>query len=130
MPPKTPEVEPQIVLEEVTPEVEQLQEAMGIFQKEMLLFIFRQESFTEEIAKKKVEFEKRKREMDDRSEEIKQCQEEVNQRHREAALALDVATHLAHVNAQAIEKPDLQEAQKDYTGQKSPLRRIDSRGPY
>ena len=44
VPPKDPE-EPRVMIEEVVPEVEQLQETMGVFQEEMAQFNARQESF-------------------------------------------------------------------------------------
>ena len=83
---------PRGVLEEVVPEVEQLQETMGVFQEEMMEFNARQESFAEEIVRQKAEFERQRQEMDARNEEIRKCQEEVDQRHQEAALALEAAT--------------------------------------
>ena len=36
--PQNPETEPRVFLEETTPEVEQLQEAIGAFQEEMMQF--------------------------------------------------------------------------------------------
>ena len=47
--PEDPE-EPRVVLEEVVPEVEQLQETIGVFQEEMAQFNSRQESFAQEMA--------------------------------------------------------------------------------
>ena len=44
MTPEDPE-EPRVVLEDVVPEVEQLQETIGVFQEEMVKFNARQESF-------------------------------------------------------------------------------------
>ena len=40
--PQDPENEPKVVLEDVTPEVEELQETMGAFQEEMAQFNARQ----------------------------------------------------------------------------------------
>ena len=53
--PEDPE-EPRVVLEEVVPEVEQLQETMGVLQEEMAQFNARQESFAEKFARQKAEF--------------------------------------------------------------------------
>ena len=50
MKPEDPE-EPRVVLEEAIPEMEQLQETMGVFQEEMAQFNARQESFAQEMAK-------------------------------------------------------------------------------
>ena len=69
--PQDREIEPRVLLEDVTPEVEQLQEAMGAFQEEMAQFNARHESFAEEMARQKAAFEQQKREMDARSEEIR-----------------------------------------------------------
>ena len=80
---------------EMTPEVEQFQEAMGAFQEEMAQFHARQEAFAEEMARQRAALEQQRRDMEARSEELRQQQEEVNQRHREAALALEAATQLA-----------------------------------
>ena len=55
--PKDPD-EPRVVLEDFIPEVEQLQETMGVFQEEMAQLNVRHESFAEEIARQKVEFER------------------------------------------------------------------------
>ena len=54
MTPEDPE-EPRVVLEDVVPEVEQLQETMGVFQEEMAQFNARQESFAQEMAKLKAD---------------------------------------------------------------------------
>ena len=59
------------MLEDVTPEVEQLQEAMGAFQEEMAQFNARQEAFAEEMTRQKAVFEQQRREMDTKSEEIR-----------------------------------------------------------
>ena len=56
MTPEDPE-EPRVVLEKVVPEMQQLQETMGVFQEEMAQFNARQESFTQEMAKQRAEFE-------------------------------------------------------------------------
>ena len=56
------------MIEEVVPEVEQLQETMGVFQEEMAQFNSRQESFAEEIVRQKAEFEKHRQEMNAREE--------------------------------------------------------------
>ena len=69
--PQDHETEPRVMLEDVTPEVEQLQEAMGAFQEEMAQFNARQESFAEEMARQKAAFEQQRWEMDARSEEIR-----------------------------------------------------------
>ena len=65
------ETEPRVVLEDVAPEVEELQEAMSIFQEEMAQFNARQEAFAEEMARQNAAFEQQRREMDARSEEIR-----------------------------------------------------------
>ena len=63
VPPEDPE-EPRVMIEEVVPEVEQLQETMGVFQEEMAQF----ESFAEEIVRQKAEFERQRQEMNTREE--------------------------------------------------------------
>ena len=50
VPPKDLE-EPRVMIEEVVPEEEQLQETMGVFQEEMAQFNARLKSFAEEIIK-------------------------------------------------------------------------------
>ena len=54
--PEDPE-EPRVVLEEVVTEVEQLQETMGVFQEVMAQFNAWQESFAQEMAKQRADFE-------------------------------------------------------------------------
>ena len=93
--------EPRVVLEDVVPEVEQLEETMGVFQEEMAQFNARQESFAQEMAKQKAELEWQRQEMEAKNEEIRKRQEEADRRHREAALALEAATQLAQANARA-----------------------------
>ena len=56
--------EPRVVLEDVVPEVEQLQETMWVFQEEMAQFNARQESFAQEMAKQKAELEWQRQEME------------------------------------------------------------------
>ena len=51
------ETEPRFMLKDVTPEVEELQEAMSAFQEEMAQFNARQEAFAEEMARQNVAFE-------------------------------------------------------------------------
>ena len=67
VPPKDPE-EPRVMIEEVVPEVEQLQETMGVFQEETAQFNARQESFAEEIVRQTAEFERQRQEMNAREE--------------------------------------------------------------
>ena len=67
VPPEDPE-EPRVMIEEVVPEVEQLQETMGVFQEEMAQFNARQEFFAEEIVRQKAEFERHRQEMNAREE--------------------------------------------------------------
>ena len=93
--PQDRETKPRFVLEDVTPEVEELQEAMGAFQEEMAQFNARQEAFAEEMARQKAAFEQQRQEMEARSEEIKPQQEEADRRHCEAVLAPEAATQLA-----------------------------------
>ena len=93
--PQDHETKPRVMLEDVTPEVEELQEAISTFQEEMAQLHARQEAFAEEMARQKVALEQERRDMDARGEEIRRQQEEVNWRHREAALALEAATQLA-----------------------------------
>ena len=50
--PEDPE-EPRVMIEEVVPKVEQLQETMEAFQEEMAQFNARQESFAEEVVSQK-----------------------------------------------------------------------------
>ena len=94
MTPEDPE-EPRVLLKDVVPKVEQLQETMGAFQEEMTLFNARHESFAEEIARQRMDFERQWQKMDARDEEIEKSQEKADQRHREAALALEVATQFS-----------------------------------
>ena len=98
--PQDHETESKVLLEDATPEVEQLQEAMWAFQEEMAQFNARQESFAKEMARQKAAFELQRWDMDARSEVIRRRQEEADRRHREAALALEAATHFTQVNAQ------------------------------
>ena len=63
--------EPRVVLEDVVPEVEQLQETMGVFQEEMAQFNARQESFAQKMAKQKAELEWQRQEMEAKNEEIR-----------------------------------------------------------
>ena len=56
------------MIEEVVPEVEQLQETMGVFQEEMTQFNAREESFAQEMARQKAEFERQRQEMNTREE--------------------------------------------------------------
>ena len=72
-----------------------------MFQEELAQFNARQESFAEEIARQKAEFERQRQEMDARSEEIRKHHEEADRRHREAVLALEATTQLAQANAKA-----------------------------
>ena len=65
--PEDPE-EPRVMIEEVVPEVEQLQETMGVFQEEMAQFNARQKSFAEEIVRPKAKFERQRQEMNAREE--------------------------------------------------------------
>ena len=91
------ETEPRVVLEDVAPEVEELQETMSAFQEELAQFNARQEAFAEEMAKQR-------REMNARGEEIRQQKEEADRRHREAAVALEAATQLTRANCSTISR--------------------------
>ena len=55
--PQDHENEPRVMLEDVTLEVEELQEAMSAFQEEMAQFNARQEAFAEEMARQNAAFE-------------------------------------------------------------------------
>ena len=70
--PQDHETEPRVMLKDVTPEVEELQEAMGAFQEEMARFHARQEAFAEEMARQRAALEQQRHDMEARSKEIRQ----------------------------------------------------------